>query len=184
MFKTLRHFFCLNVITAYSAIFSAQDIYAENLQTPNTSLCNTNESIIFNCNIKNSIKSLSVCSSQNLSNKSGYIQYRFGRIGAIELEYPTEKEASRSSFLFATYTRFQVSEISLGFSINNINYLIFDNYYAESKPIVNEKGIAIISQGTEKKHIKLLCGKGAISNLEDLEDIVPCNKNLSFGSCE
>lgn len=171
-------------ITVCAVLYPAPDIYAKSVQRPTASLCNANEKIIFNCKIKSSANSLSVCASQNLSKDSGYIQYRFGRTGAIELEYPAEKEISRASFLFARYTRFQVSRFNLSFSNNNVNYTIFDNYDAESKPYVKEKGIAISGQGLGNKNIQLLCDQGALSNLGDMEDIVPCDENLSLGGCK
>ena len=183
MLKIKSHCFCLIVMIACVALYPASDIYANNVQRTNLSLCNTNEKIIFNCMIKNSANNLSVCASQNLSKDSGYIQYRFGRNGAIELEYPAEKEISRSSFLFAKYVRFQVSKLTLSFSNNNVNYTIFDNYDAELQPNVKEKGVTISGQGIGK-NIKLLCGQGAMSNLEDMEDIVTCDENLSFGGCK
>jgi hypothetical protein len=177
---------CFGLISIMTCVvlYPAQSVYAKDMLRPNVSLCNTNEKIIFNCNIKNSANILSVCASQNLSKDSGYIQYRFGRKGAIELEYPAEKEMSRSSFLFARYTRFQVSKLTLRFSNNKVNYTIFDNYDAESRPYVKEKGIEISGQRMENKNIKLFCDQDALSNLEDLEDIVPCDENLSLGGCK
>ena len=161
---------CFGLISIMTCVvlYPAQSVYAKDMLRPNVSLCNTNEKIIFNCNIKNSANILSVCASQNLSKDSGYIQYRFGRKGAIELEYPAEKEMSRSSFLFARYTRFQVSKLTLRFSNNKVNYTIFDNYDAESRPYVKEKGIEISGQRMENKNIKLFCDQDALSNLEDL----------------
>lgn len=184
MLKMKTHFFLLIAITACAVLYPAPDIYAKSVKRPNASLCNTIEKIIFSCKIKNSANNLSVCASQNLSKDSGYIQYRFGRNGAIELEYPAEKEVSRSSFLFARYTRFQVSRLTLSFSNNNVNYTIFDNYDGESHPYVKEKGVEISGQGLENKNIKLLCDQAALSNLDDMEDIVPCDENLSLGGCK
>jgi hypothetical protein len=184
MFKMKIHCFWLIVITAFAVLYPASDIYAKSLQRPNASLCDANEKVIFSCKIKNSANNLSVCASQNLSKDSGYIQYRFGRTGAIELEYPAEKETSRASFLFARYTRFQVSRLTLSFSNNNVNYTIFDNYDAESKPYVKEKGVAISGQGLEDKNIKLICDQGALSNLQNMEDIVSCDESLSLGGCK
>lgn len=184
MLKMKTYCFWLIAITACAVLYPAADIYAKSVQRKNASLCDVNEKTIFSCKIQNSANSLSVCVSQNLSKDSGYIQYRFGRTGAIELEYPAEKEISRSSFLFARYTRFQVSKLTLSFSNNNVNYTIFDNYDGESKPSVKEKGVAISGQGLENKNIKLLCDQGAVSNLDDMEDIVPCDENLSLGGCK
>ena len=183
MLNIKAHNFLLIVITACAGLYPAPDIYAKSLQQASSSLCDANERIIFSCKIKNSTNTLSVCGSQNLSKEDGYIQYRFGRNGAIGLEYPAEKEISRSSFLFSRYTRFQVSRLTFSFSNNNVNYTIFDNYDGESRPNIKEKGVAISGKGLENKNIKLLCDKGALSNLDDMEDIVPCDENLSLGGC-
>jgi hypothetical protein len=49
--------------------------------------CSPHEQTLFNCSTKQ--KAVSVCATQDLSAVAGSIQYRYGRLGAPELVYPT-----------------------------------------------------------------------------------------------
>lgn len=48
--------------------------------------CAVSERTLFSCTI--GCKAVSVCASTELSARAGTIQYRFGRLGALELAYP------------------------------------------------------------------------------------------------
>jgi hypothetical protein len=50
--------------------------------------CAKDESVIFNCSTGK--KTGSVCASKAISTTSGYLQYRFGRLGAPELTIPID----------------------------------------------------------------------------------------------
>lgn len=49
-------------------------------------LCKQQEQVIFSCSLGK--KTVSVCASNDLSANSGYLQYRFGQPGRIELNLP------------------------------------------------------------------------------------------------
>src|SRR5882762_6235267 len=49
------------------------------------SLCAKDERIIFSCPVKRPAKMVSVCASKDLTSHRGYLQYRFGLPGNIEL---------------------------------------------------------------------------------------------------
>lgn len=57
--------------------------------------CNANENIIFSCQMGKKV--VSVCSSKNIGSKTGYLQYRFGKIGSPEALIPSNPESFRSS---------------------------------------------------------------------------------------
>lgn len=59
------------------------------------SLCQADEDIVFACSTGK--KLISVCASQNLSAADGYVQYRFGNEGNIEMSVP-ESKAHPSKF--------------------------------------------------------------------------------------
>src|SRR5256885_5815068 len=69
------------------------------------SLCSSSEDVIFNCEIAGRRKVVSLCSSHELDRQQGYLQYRFGRVGAIELEYPREGHNTQTAFKYSCYTR-------------------------------------------------------------------------------
>src|ERR1700712_5391269 len=61
-----------------------------------TTMCDAHEEIYFSCPVRD--KFISVCASGNFSPENGYVQYRFGRPGRPELEFPAEPEPPMSRF--------------------------------------------------------------------------------------
>ncbi|MDO8990668.1 MAG: hypothetical protein Q7U91_13675 [Sideroxyarcus sp.] len=57
----------------------------------NPSLCRFNERTYFSCSVKGG-KTVSVCGSRIINESRGYLQYRFGKRGAIELALPETLE--------------------------------------------------------------------------------------------
>jgi hypothetical protein len=54
--------------------------------------CADDELTVFSCELKNK-KTVSVCASDDVSSHSGYLQYRFGKIGKVELSVPAKKKS-------------------------------------------------------------------------------------------
>lgn len=54
--------------------------------------CTDDELTVFSCELKNK-KTVSVCASNDVSARSGYLQYRFGKIGKVELSVPPKKKS-------------------------------------------------------------------------------------------
>lgn len=61
---------------------------SEQLETSDT-LCVAKEKIVFSCSAGKKI--ISVCSSENLSSDTGYVQYRYGTKTMTELTFPEQK---------------------------------------------------------------------------------------------
>ena len=59
------------------------------------SLCDAQEQVIFSCSLGKKI--VSVCASNDFSASSGYLQYRFGRKGALELAFPDSTDSAPAS---------------------------------------------------------------------------------------
>lgn len=59
------------------------------------SLCDAQEQVIFSCTLGK--KMVSVCASNDFSASSGYLQYRFGQKGALELTCPDLAEVAPAS---------------------------------------------------------------------------------------
>lgn len=57
--------------------------------------CRAQEHIIFSCSVGK--KTVSVCASADLSATTGYLQYRFGPKGALELVFPDMTQASTAA---------------------------------------------------------------------------------------
>jgi hypothetical protein len=78
-------------------------------------LCHGNERVLFSATVTGSNKLVSICRSSRLDESRGHLQYRFGRPGKIELEFPKSREDTPSQFRYARYTRPLVTYLALRF---------------------------------------------------------------------
>jgi hypothetical protein len=113
------------------------------------SLCERSEKIVFSCRISKPAKIVSLCSSKELTKDRGYLQYRFGLPGKIELEFPNEREQTQRAFKYTHYFRAQFDLTEISFTSNGYDYTIFDDYNGEQKPVRTEQGIRITSPKNE-----------------------------------
>jgi hypothetical protein len=121
-----------------------------------TSLCTKDEKVVFSCPLRRSTKIVSLCSSQKLTKDAGYLQYRFGVPGKIELEFPDVRDESLKAFRYSHYFRAKVDSTEVSFSRNGYTYAVFDEYNAEEKPVVSEQGLTVTAENS-KKEVKYLC---------------------------
>src|SRR5262245_59396824 len=91
---------------------------------PAPSLCEETEKVVFSCQLKNPAKIVSLCSSTKLTKTEGYLQYRFGVPGKIELEYPKQRSDAQKSFHYSHYFRAQVDETEISFSSDGYTYTV------------------------------------------------------------
>jgi hypothetical protein len=138
------------------------------------SLCARDEEVIFSCTISGSGKLLSLCGSRGLDAQSGYVQYRFGRAGRLELEFPQAREKTQSAFRYTRYTRPLVTYLVLRFESNGYLYSIHQNDNAEERPPVREASVTVTPlQSSNPKTTELRCRLPYRGSLMSLEDIVP-----------
>ena len=135
------------------------------------SLCGKGEKVVFSCSVKGSSRIVSLCSSIKLTKTEGYLQYRFGLPGKIELEYPKERAGSLKQFEYSHYFRAQVDRTTISFSVNGYSYSIFDNYEGEEKPIVWDEGLTVTSPDS-KKDVTYSCRGRAKADFGDLPDVM------------
>ncbi|MBK6973025.1 MAG: hypothetical protein IPH26_08770 [Sterolibacteriaceae bacterium] len=147
------------------------------------SLCLRDERTVFSCPLENDSRVVSLCGSRDLGEGAGYLQYRFGRSGNVELEFPRQRPDSWKAFRYSRYSRFQVDRFSVSFSIRDHTYTLFDNYEGEMEPATHEAGITITRSG--KTVGEWLCRCPGSGNLRALQSIVPCDKDdvLNMGGC-
>jgi|GEM_PF-1774271 len=143
------------------------------------SLCTAEETVLFSCKIAaNEGKLLSLCGSKALGEKTGYIQYRFGHPGKVELEFPKEKAGSQSAFRYSRYTRPLVTYLELRFSLGGYRYSIQENHNEEESPPVDEAVIEVSrpDDGSAERSITLRCRQPVTGSLMALEGIVPASE--------
>ena len=133
------------------------------------SLCQPDERTIWSCaTTKNKIAS--VCASKDLAEGIGYVQYRFGAAGKVELEFPKDRQDSAKKFKYSRYTRPLVTMLTLKFENDGAAYEIHDDDNSEEKPPVRAASIDISTGGG--KEASVVCKLSTGGSLMGLEDIV------------
>ena len=136
-----------------------------------TSLCARDEKIIWSCETATR-KIVSICGSRQLDKQRGYLQYRFGRPGRVELEYPQRRENTQTAFAYFRYTRPLVTYLGLRFKINEYDYEIYDNSNEEERG-GSEAGVTVTPAGNAAKTVDYRCRKPVVHHLIELEEVVP-----------
>jgi hypothetical protein len=169
------------VLVVAFVLIAENAVLATDLQ-PGT-LCQIDEKVMFSCPVKNGTRLVSLCGSKDLTDKTGYLQYRFGRAGEIDLEFPTRRQNSQKMFRYAHYFRPQVDRFSVSFVIKDYTYTVFKNYEGDIEPKVNEVGVQLTLPGQAEREIP--CVGMGIGNLHGLKSIVPCDTDdaLNMGEC-
>jgi hypothetical protein len=152
--------------SAHASVTSRQARKA--LQT--NSLCARDEHIIFSCTIKHTAKIVSLCASKELDKERGYLQYRFGLPGKVELEYPKDQKGTQPKFHYSHYFRAQVDETEINFNIDGYEYSVFDTYNGEEKPAISEQGVHVTAGG--KKEASFVCGSKPKADYSALQDVL------------
>jgi hypothetical protein len=86
--------------------------------------CTPKERVAFTCHLKNN-KVVSLCTAQGLTNTIGYIQYRYGPAGSIELEFPKSREKTQQQFELEIHHPYQTESELLNFNIGKYSYAVF-----------------------------------------------------------
>jgi hypothetical protein len=140
------------------------------------SLCAKTEHVIFSCRTKSkgkrsSGKIVSLCASPDLTREHGYLQYRYGLPGKIELEFPGSRTGTQQQFQYTHYMRYQVDLTEINFQIDGYQYQIFDTYNGEEKPPIAEQGVSVTAPG-KTKDVSFTCVGRAKADYSNLEDVV------------
>lgn len=134
-------------------------------------LCAKDERVIFSCAVKRPAKIVSVCASKDLTSDQGYLQYRFGLPGKIELEYPKDRNGSQEKFQYTHYFRAQFDLTAINFNIDGYEYSVFDDYNGEEKPVVSSEGVSVTAPG-KPKQVSFVCRTKPIADYTDLQAVL------------
>ena len=149
-------------------------VHAVPLQ-PN-SLCAKDERVIFSCPVKRPAKIVSLCASKDLTNERGYLQYRFGLPGKIELEYPKDRKDTQEKFHYSHYFRAQFDLTAIAFTIDGYEYSVFDDYNGEEKPAVSSQGVSVTAPG-KPKEVSFVCRTKPKADYSDLQAVLGNDQN-------
>jgi hypothetical protein len=167
-------FIMVLLIAAISSVAPNANQSAAAFQPPlqPNSLCARDERIIFSCPVKKPAKIVSLCASKNLSADQGYLQYRFGLPGKVELEFPKERTGTQQKFQYTHYFRAQVDLTEISFSNNGYEYQITDDYNGEEKPAQSTQGVMVTAPG-KPKEVSLACRTKPKADYTDLQAVLP-----------
>ena len=136
------------------------------------SLCAKDERVIFSCPVKRPAKIVSVCASKDLTSDRGYLQYRFGLAGKIELEYPKDRQGTQQKFRYSHYFRAQFDMTEIGFTIDGYEYSVFNDYNGEEKPAISSQGVSVTAPG-KPKEVSSVCRTKPKVDYDDLQAVLP-----------
>jgi hypothetical protein len=137
------------------------------------SLCAKGENVVWSCAMVKESKLASLCSSKDLDETHGYVQYRFGRAGQVEMEFPRERTNTQAAFKYSRYTRPLVTYLKLEFVNNGFTYTISDDSNEEEKPPQRDARITVTPTGAKAKETTLHCRLPVTGSLMKLEGAVP-----------
>ena len=119
--------FLLLLLFAYNSLAADFDLEKLSRERENAaklgSHCRAEERVIFNCNLDR--KTVSVCSSNNLKDNSGYIQYRYGILGKVELTLPKGGSTTSSTIGYKHDMGASYYAYYLRFTNENYKYYVY-----------------------------------------------------------
>jgi hypothetical protein len=136
------------------------------------SLCARDERVIFSCAVKRPAKIVSICASKDLTSERGYLQYRFGVPGKVELEYPSDRHGTQQKFQYSHYFRARFDMTSINFTIDGYEYSVFDDYNGEEKPTQSQQGVSVTAPG-KPKEVSFVCRTKPKADYSDLQAVLP-----------
>jgi hypothetical protein len=156
-----------------SALWSRLPVHAgSKLAPPPNTLCAGDERVIFSCPVKKPAKIVSLCASKDVTNERGYLQYRFGLPGKVELEFPKERTGTQQKFHYKHYFRAQFDQTEIGFTIDGYEYSVFDDYNGEEKPAMSSQGVSVTAPG-KPKEISFVCRTKPKADYAALDGVLP-----------
>lgn len=159
-----------------SGVLQSKSPQASTTALQANSLCAQTEQIIFSCQVKSSGKTkgfaklASLCASTDLDKEHGYLQYRFGLPGKVELEFPESRTGTQQKFHYTHYFRYQVDLTEINFAIDDYQYQIFDTYNGEEKPQISTQGVSVTAPG--KQDVSFVCRGKAKADYSKLDEVL------------
>lgn len=126
-----------------------QNCYA---QSEEKDLCAPFEEIYFSCPVGHKV--ISVCASGNISPENGYVQYRIGRPGRVEFQYPKMPDPPRRNFAISDISGGNLNIVHLKFKSGSYNYVLYQG---------NVSGVYVKENG--KIVANLMCGSGGYKTI-------------------
>ena len=106
--------------------------------------------------------------------EKGYLQYRYGKKGKVELTFPSKKQNTQKSFRYSyeaspDHIR-EASSTEVTFENHGFQYKIFVNIFDAA---VEDQGVVVTQLSKKKEVARLLCGEESTNNLQNLDSVLP-----------
>lgn len=137
-----------------------------------SSLCGNEEQVIFSCAVAPGVRTVSLCASSALDHRRGYVQYRYGRPGAVELQFPQARANTQLAFRYAHYFRARVDRTEITFDNDEYRYTLFDYFEGDVRPAIIKAGVRVSKHGTKGAETQFRCVAKPTSNLGKLENVI------------
>lgn len=139
--------------------------------------CRTGERAVFSCPIDGSDKVVSVCVSDDYGRRQGYLQYRFGRLGDVELAFPERLQETQERFQWQTVSYSGGWDTRIQFENGGYAYQLYDRAIKKTISEKDLEGGVLVKQGG-REVARLVCdeaglGPPYINTLNDLYDTLP-----------
>lgn len=160
------------VLLVASGSTGSQSVSSQQSKLQPNTLCAKDERVIFACLLNRPAKIVSICAAKDLTRENGYLQYRFGLPGRIELEFPKDRIRTQEKFMYSHYFRAQVDLTEITFTVDGVEYAVVDDYNGEDKPAQSSRGMTINWPGTEKKEVRYDCRTKPKVDYTDLQAVL------------
>ncbi|MBI4239000.1 MAG: hypothetical protein HY696_11395 [Deltaproteobacteria bacterium] len=104
--------------------------------------CRPPEATYFSCTIVGSGKVVALCGTRQRESLTA-LQYRFGKLGHLELTFPTAHGTPSAHFRLSRYTRYQVTYLTVAFDNGDYTYELFSDYNGEGERPEQQRGIRV-----------------------------------------
>lgn len=106
-------------------------------------LCTPQENVVWSCRTRKKI--VSVCASRRITASEGYMQYRIGKPGALEMSYPEALGHPRGKFRYTLYLQ---GNQSLEFDKSGFHYSVFEDLRSAEDGVFVTKNDADVARIT------------------------------------
>jgi hypothetical protein len=136
-------------------------------QPPQGSLCLPPEKTYYSCHTTNH-KIISLCGA--LPNT---LQYRFGKPGKIELQYPDKAADGTKLMRYAYYFRYQTNYLEVVFDRGDYSYEVFD--YDDEEPGGGGERAGVLVVGSDGVEHEVKCVEPVDGNLAEPGKYLKCD---------
>jgi hypothetical protein len=138
-----------------------------------SSLCRDEEQVIFSCAVNPGERIVSLCASSVVDHRRGYLQYRYGKPGAVDMQFPQARANTQRAFRYAHYFRAQVDRTEVSFDNHGYRYTIFHYYEGDVTPATTDAGVRVSKHGATEPQTELQCHGNIQKTLGRLDSVIP-----------